>query len=79
MNAYAKGAYVIHKLMLKFVKIFGLMGVKGSTIPNHSHKIRKGSLEARAVLLIFSLELQTSGMVVQRIHHLKWLLRGIAQ
>ena len=48
----------------------------------HSHKKRKDSLKTRAVLLIFWLELQISGMAAQRIHQNSekwWLLRGIAQ
>ena len=35
---------------------------------NHSHKKRKDSLETRAVLLIFSLKLEISGVAVQSIH-----------
>ena len=35
---------------------------------DHSHKKRKDSLETRAVLLISSLELEISGVAVQRIH-----------
>ena len=49
---------------------------------DHSHKKRKDSLEARAVLLILSLGLEISGVAVQRIHKNSkklWLLRGIAQ
>ena len=34
----------------------------------HSHKKRKDSLETLVVLLIFSLELEISGVAVQRIH-----------
>ena len=34
----------------------------------HSHNKRKDSLETRALLLIFSLELEISGVAVQRIH-----------
>ena len=34
----------------------------------HSHKKRKDSLETRAVLLIFLLELEISGVVVQKIY-----------
>ena len=34
----------------------------------HSHKKRKDSLEKRAVLLIFWLALEISGVVVQRVH-----------
>ena len=34
----------------------------------HSHKKRKDSLKTRAVLLIFSLELEISGVAVQSIH-----------
>ena len=34
----------------------------------HSHKKRRDSLETRAVLLIFSLELEISGVAVQSIH-----------
>ena len=43
---------------------------------NHSHRKRKDSLETRAVLLIFSLELEISGVAVQRIHqnNEKWWL-----
>ena len=35
---------------------------------HHSHKKQKNSLETQVVLLIFSLELEISGVVVQRIH-----------
>ena len=35
---------------------------------NHSYKKRKDSLETRAVLLIFSLELKKSGVAIQSIH-----------
>ena len=38
---------------------------------HHSHKKREDSLETRAVLLIFLLELEISGVVVQRIHQRK--------
>ena len=34
----------------------------------NSHKKRKGSLETRTVFLIFSFELEISGVAVQRIH-----------
>ena len=42
----------------------------------HSHKKRKDSLEARATLLIFSLELEISGVAVQSMHQNseKWQL-----
>ena len=49
---------------------------------NHNHKKRKDSLETRAVLLIFSLELEISGVTVQSIHQNseKWqLFLGTAQ
>ena len=44
----------------------------------HSHQKRKYSLETRAVLLIFSIELDISGMAVQRIdqNSKKWWLCG---
>ena len=42
--------------------------LKVTTEKNHSHKKRKYSLETRAVLLIFSLELEISGVAVQSIH-----------
>ena len=35
---------------------------------NHGHKKRKDSLKKRTVLLIFSLELEISGMAVQIMH-----------
>ena len=35
---------------------------------NHNHKEGKDSLETRAVLLIFSLEREISGVAVQSIH-----------
>ena len=35
---------------------------------NHSHKKRKDSLERRAVLFIFLLELEISGVAIQRIN-----------
>ena len=43
---------------------------------HHSHKKRKDSLETRAVLLMFSLELEISGVAVQSIHQNseKWQL-----
>ena len=34
---------------------------------DHSHKKRKDSLETRTVLLVFSLELEISGVAVQSI------------
>ena len=48
---------------------------------NHSHKKRKDSLETRAVLLIFSFELEISEVTEQSIHQnseKRQLLRGIA-
>ena len=48
----------------------------------HSHKKRKDTLETRAVLLIFSLELEISGVAIQSIHQnieKRWLLWGITQ
>ena len=48
----------------------------------HSHKQQKDSLELRAVLLIFSLELEISRVAVQRMHLNSkkwWALWGIAQ
>ena len=51
-------------------------------VHKHSHKKRKDSLERWAVLLIFFLELEISGVAVQRIHQSseKWqLLPGTAQ
>ena len=53
-----------------------------TTTNYHSHKKRKDSLETRAVLLIFLLELEISGVAVQSIHQNseKWrLLLGTAQ
>ena len=43
---------------------------------NHSHKKRKDSLEKRAVLLIYLLELEIYGVAVQKIHKnsQKWCL-----
>ena len=35
---------------------------------NHNHKKQKNSLETQILLLIFSLELDISGVAVQRIH-----------
>ena len=52
-----------------------------STSFKHSHKKWKDSLETRAVLLIFYLELEISGLAVQRIDQSSkkwWLLWGIA-
>ena len=37
-------------------------------ICEHSHKKRKDSLETPAILLIFSLKLEISGVAVQSIH-----------
>ena len=53
-----------------------------TTTNYHSHKKRKDSLETRAVLLIFSPELEIFGVAVQSIHQNseKWrLLLGTAQ
>ena len=50
--------------------------------PVHSQKKRKDSLETRTVLLIFSLELEISGVAVQSIHQNSkkwWRLWGIAK
>ena len=49
---------------------------------HHSHKKQKDGLETRAVLLIFSLELEISGVAIERIHQTSekwWLLWGIAK
>ena len=35
---------------------------------HHNHKKQKNSLETQVTLLIFSLELEISGVAVQRIH-----------
>ena len=35
---------------------------------DHSHKKRKDSLETQAVLMIFSLEIEISGVAIQSIH-----------
>ena len=51
-------------------------------ILHHSHKKRKDSLETRAVLLIFSLQLEISAVAVQSIHQNsenRRLLFGTAQ
>ena len=51
-------------------------------LSNHSQKNRKDSLEALAVPLKFSLELEISGVAVQSIHQNSekwWLLGGIAK
>ena len=37
-------------------------------LPQHSHKKRKDSLKTRAVLLMFLVELEISGVAVQGIH-----------
>ena len=37
-------------------------------ISNHNHKKRKDTLETRAALLVFSLELEISGVAAQGIH-----------
>ena len=37
-------------------------------ILQHSHKKRKDSLETRAVLLVYWLQLESSGVAVQKIH-----------
>ena len=39
----------------------------GSNYPEYSHRKRKDSLKTRALLLIFSLELEISGVAIQRI------------
>ena len=54
----------------------------GSNITYNRHKKREDSLETRGVLLIFSPELEISGVAVQGIHQnsKKWrLLLGTAQ
>ena len=53
-----------------------MTGLKLEVSTESSHKKRKESLETRAVLLIFLLELQISGIAVQGIHqnNEKWWL-----
>ena len=48
----------------------------GKSSCKHSHKKQKDSLETQAVLLMFSLELEISGVAVQSIHQNseKWRL-----
>ena len=64
-----------------FSKNRKLIDVHGTALSEHSHKKRKDSLETRAVLLMFSLELVISVVAVRSIHQNRktWQLsRGIA-
>ena len=71
--------FIIHPLAVcnKIVLPFLTKKVAVSSVLfGHGHKKLKDSLEARAVLLIFSLELEESGVAVQKIHESskKWWL-----
>ena len=48
--------------------LFFSLRTQTNTLLEHSHKKREDSLETWAVLLIISLELETSGVAVQSIH-----------
>ena len=48
--------------------LFFSLRAQTNTLLEHSHKKREDSLETWAVLLIISLELETSGVAVQSIH-----------
>ena len=69
------------------MKIVVLLGKREIILPcitdcKHSHKKWKDSLEARAMLLTFSLELEISGVAIQSIHQNSenlWLLWRIAE
>ena len=62
----------------KFIAVFqeSLKSLQNWLYDHHSHKKRKDSLEERAVLLIFSLELESVLVAVERIHQnsKKWWL-----
>ena len=51
-----------------FILILSTMAMKESSAFFHSHKKLKNTLETRAVLLMFSLELIISRVVVQSIY-----------
>ena len=51
-----------------FILILSTMAMKESSAFFHNHKKRKNTLETRAVLLMFSLELIISRVVVQSIY-----------
>ena len=48
--------------------LFFSLRAQTNTFLEHSHKKQKDSLETRAVVLIISLELETSGVAMQSIH-----------
>ena len=57
--------YIFENIYIKSLRV---LNSKCANTRIHSHKKRKDSLETRAALLIFSLELEISGVVVQSIH-----------
>ena len=75
-------SYLIYLIFYKYFLHFELLtnNIKSERIHlnswHHSLKKQKGSLERQVVLLIFLLELETSGVAVQRIHQNseKWQL-----
>ena len=67
MQYFAKASQLILSNQLIVVKLKSDLKCRGH-ICFHSHKKRKDSLETRAVLLIFVLEFEISGVAVQSIH-----------
>ena len=51
-----------------FRRLLQVKEIIANTSRVHSHKKRKCSLETQGTLLIFSLELETSGLAVQSVH-----------
>ena len=79
---YKEWGFVISYFI--FLKILFLLKnpLSGVDLMYHGHKKQKDSLERRAVLLIFSLEVEIFGVAVQSIHQNRekwWLLGGISQ
>ena len=62
---------VFYKYFLDF-ELLASNTIKNETIHlsswHYSHKKQKNNLEIQVILLIFSLELEISGLAVQRIH-----------
>ena len=67
----ARSYLIFHKHFLHF-ELLASNTIKTESIHlnscHHSHKKQKNSLEIQVVLLIFLLELEISGVAVQRIH-----------
>ena len=60
--------YLLHEKEIIYPAVVNVIYEHEESQQNRSHKKREDSLETRAVLLVFLLELEISGVAVQSIH-----------